>query len=298
MTPLRVGVWFDASHCCYGGPTVVLLGTLLGLKRLGVTVLLNEPGDVNWTMNNDRLANVVCRAPRLVIGPMAPSMNDEEDYTKNPVWIYGKDATVVVPTEWVRQFVCHGMPYDDGELRGNRRLSLWPSGVDTDFFSPLSQGQKTQDFFIYYKSQRHADLHRIHTLLFKSHFQLRGSVLAYYCYTPEMLRLAARSSRFCIVLNSTETQGLAMLEIMACDCPLFVLDSVEHKGKRVGMTGASSCPCWSAECGVKTSWDNLETDFPAFLTSLSSYRPREFVESAYSYEAAAASLLRIMGSAP
>jgi hypothetical protein len=299
MTPLRIGVWFDASHCSYGGPTAVLLGTLLGFKQLreDVVVLLNEPGDINWSLNGgEGLRDVVARAPRLVVGPMALTLEhgEEEAYAKNPVWKYADEAVVVVPTEWVRQFIYFSMPYGkpDG---GGRRLSLWPSGVDTNFFSP-SSAPKTQDFFIYYKSQAHADLHRIHALLFRSYFHLRGSVLTYYCYTPEMLRTAARASRFCIVLDKTETQGLAALEIMACDCPLFVLDCTQHQGQQIGINGASSCPCWADVCGVKTSWERLEADFAAFLPRVDNYKPRAFVESTYSHRAAAASLLSLARS--
>jgi hypothetical protein len=130
--------------------------------------------------------------------------------------------------------------------------------------------------------------------LFTKWFHLRGHVLSYYCYTPEMLRAAARSSRFCIVLNNTETQGLAMLEIMSCDCPLFVVDCTLYRGPTIAMSGASSAPCWSPACGKKTSWATIEADFAAFIASLASYRPREFVESGYSLRVAAASLRSLL----
>jgi len=303
MTPLRIGVWFDVAHLAYGGPTAVLLGTLLGFKqqREDLLVVLNEPGDVNWVLTGgEALRDRVPRAPRLVVGPLALALEDGETeaYGENRVWKYAADANVVVPTEWVRQYICFSMPYSkpDG---GSRRLSLWAAGVDTDFYSPSATGtgaaaEKTQDYFIYYKSQRHADLHRIQTMLFRSFFQLRGSALFYYCYTPEMLRAAARASRFCIVLDKTETQGLAMLEIMACDCPLFVVDYTKYEGNRIGIEGASSCPCWSDSCGVKTSWDRVEEDFAAFVLAVDNYRPRAFVESTYSYKAAASSLLQLL----
>lgn len=309
MTPLRIGVWFDVAHLAYGGPTAVLLGTLLGFKQQqeDLVVVLNEPGDVNWVLTGgEALRDIVPRAPRLVVGPLALAIEDGEkdEYTENPVWKYAADANVVVPTEWVRQYICFSMPYSkpDG---GSRRLSLWAAGVDTDFYSPsvtatatatATGTKKTQDYFIYYKSQRHADLHRIQSMLFRSFFQLRGSVLFYYCYTPEMLRAAARASRFCIVLDKTETQGLAMLEIMACDCPLFVVDHTKYEGNRIGIEGASSCPCWSDSCGVKTSWETIEEDFTAFVPAVSNatFRPRAFVESTYSYKAAAASLLQLL----
>ncbi len=274
-TPLRIGVWFDESHCAYGGPTILLLNTILGLAMSGeVLILLNEPGDVNWDMG------------------LTPSIRDRGiSFLRGPVALAGGEwckglSHALVPTEWVRQFIYRTKAAETAQL------CLWPAGVDTVYYSPGPH--KTQDFFIYYKSQRHADLHRIHALLFKQYFHLRGHVLAYYCYTPEMLRYAARSSRFCIVLNNTETQGLAMLEIMACDCPLFVVDCTVYEGPSCSMEGASSAPCWSPVCGKKTRWDSLEEDFAAFLTDLPSYRPRPFVESGYSLPVAAASLRSLL----
>ena len=85
-----------------------------------------------------------------------------------------------------------------------------------------------------------------------------------------------------------------MLEIMACDCPLFVVDYTKYEGNRIGIEGASSCPCWSDSCGVKTSWDRVEEDFAAFVLAVDNYRPRAFVESTYSYKAAASSLLQLL----
>jgi len=297
--PLRIGVWFDITHCCYGGPTGVLLGTLLGFflqSDVPVCVVLNEPGDINWYVGGGwTLKDLVHRTGgRIVTGPISVFLGEETGYETNDIW---KEAEhVLVPTEWVRHYICYGMPYHRQDLAGSRRISLWPAGVDTAFFSPDATSQKTQDFFIYYKSQKHADIHRILTFLFKRYFQLRGHIVPYYCYTPTMLRDAARSSRFCIVLNNTETQGLAMLEIMSCDCPLFVLDCKKFSGNRIEMSGASSAPCWSAECGVKSTWSTWETDFDAFLPHVESFHPRSFVESVYSYGAAASALIRLLGS--
>ena len=274
VTPLRIGVWFDANHFPYGGPTVVILNTILGFlldaeaSGRPVVLLLNEPGDVNW--NNGSLTNRVCSA---VTGPVSPLIGESD---------MKRESHVLAPTEWVRQCILHKLP-------SSPRISLWPAGVDTEYYSP-GVG-KTQDFFIYYKSQRHTDLHKIHEMLFTRYFHLRGHVLAYYCYTPEMLRQAARSSRFCIVLNNTETQGLAMLEIMSCDCPLFVVDCTTYRDTT---QGASSAPCWDAACGKKASWGHLHEEFAAFLSNLPSYRPRLFVESGYSLPVAAASLRSLL----
>jgi len=279
-TPLRIGVWFDVTHCAYGGPTVVLLNTILGfLLCEDIVILLNEPGDVNWDVGFT--SSIQSRGVSFVRGPVAPSATEECKGTSH----------ILVATEWVRQFLKHTKKTEAVQV------SLWPAGVDTVYYSPClspQEPQKTQDFFIYYKSQNHSELHIIHAMLFKRFFHLRGHVLAYYCYTPEMLRSAARSSRFCIVLDKTETQGLAMLEIMACDCPLFVVDCTAYRGDNCLMEGASSVPCWSPVCGKKSRWDSLEADFAAFLTELPNYRPRSFVESGYSLPFAASNLRSLL----
>jgi hypothetical protein len=116
-------------------------------------------------------------------------------------------------------------------------------------------------------------------------------VITYYNYDADMLRDAAASSRFCILIDNPETQGLAALEIMACDCPLFVLDATHFQSKTLAMGGATSVTCWDPKrCGKKSSREAMETDFPAFLAALPTYRPREFVLERHSYKAAARAL--------
>ena len=109
-----------------------------------------------------------------------------------------------------------------------------------------------------------------------------------------MLAEAARKSRFCIMLDRTETQGLASLEIMATNCPLFVLDWTTHECKTFIVNGASSVPCWDKRCGLKSSMETLEKDFPTFLNNMSTYKPREFVSEKYSFEASAHTLRELI----
>ncbi len=96
-------------------------------------------------------------------------------------------------------------------------------------------------------------------------------------------------------MSGTETQGLASLEIMACDCPLFVVDTTTFTVQTKQMEGASSVTCWSEEmCGMKSSMDNMPEDFPRFLEKVygGQYTPRAFVEAQYSWRAAAGALRR------
>jgi hypothetical protein len=293
--PLRVGVWFNSSHVAYGGPSLVLLGTILGLQQQEdpIIILLNEVGDVNWCMDkSDTFQLDLAKAPNMYIGPLAFSSSDAEteDYTQNNLWKYG--SNFLVPSHWYRWWIAQGLPFDNKEKAGHRICHIWGSGVDIDYFRPI--GERQQDYFIYFKSQNYPNLQKVHQFLFNNYFHYRGTVLTYYHYDKEMLREQANKSRFCIMVDNTETQGLASLEIMACNCPLFVLDCTQHKGHHIAMDGATSVPCMDQRCGVKTSWERMEQDFPMFLKGLSVFRPREFVSESFSFKSAAKNLLQIM----
>jgi hypothetical protein len=303
---LRIGIWFDARHCAYGGPTLVLIGTILGLykdaarRNKPIMILLNEPGDVNWALDaTENLEYTSQKAPNLLVGPACYSSADvavkNEELDNHPIWKHTKHG--IVPSMWFGKFISHGLPFLDPKRANGRRLHVWGAGVDVERFCPAPV-PKTQDFFIYFKSQRYDDLRAIQAYLFNNYFQFRGTILTYYSYSPEMLLEAARASRFCIMIDRTETQGLASLEIMACDCPLFVIDWTEHVHENeeqvYRIQGASSVPCMDHRCGMKSLWQTLEKDFPLFLKQLSTYTPREYVLESYSFEASAHKLRTLM----
>lgn len=304
---LRIGIWFDPRHCAFGGPTLVLLGTILGLyqdaerRKKPILILLNEPGDVNWALDRtEDLEHARQKAPNLYLGPCCFTGSEiglhDSELASNEIWKYSRNC--IVPTQWFGQFISHGMPFLDPKRSGGRRLHVWGAGVDIDRFCPALKPEKTQDFFIYFKSQNYDHLRMIHSYLFRNYFQFRGTIVTYYTYSPEILINAARSSRFCIMLDRTETQGLASLEIMACECPLFVLDWKEHtvevNDTAYTTKSASSVPCMDHRCGIKSSWETMEKDFPVFLKQLASYTPRQYVLESYSFEASARKLRNLI----
>ena len=305
-TPIRIGVWFDARHLAYGGPTAVLLGTILGFHQHAaetgrpVIILLNERGDLNWVMDRtEDLAHTLQQVPDAVVGPLVFSKEDAEldKPDDHAAWTHGR--RLIVASDWFRWWICRGLPFDTPDRNPDRKtLRVWEAGVDTDRFRPHKlqlthpiETSKSQDYFIYFKSQNYEQLAAVQSYLFHHYFGFRGTVLTYYNYDADMLREAAASSRFCIVIDNPETQGLAFLEIMSCDCPLFVLDATHYQGTKLAMGGATSVTCWDpTRCGKKSSREKLEADFPAFLAALPTYRPREFVVERHSYKASANTL--------
>ena len=292
---MRIGIWFNECHLSYGGPSHVIVGLILGLIQVvaDCVILLNEPGDINFIIDNTTdYKNAVYKSQHAVIGTLVFSGGEAEveEYASHVLWTTG--ATFVAPSEWYKYWICCGLPYTKPEVAKHRSLHVWGAGVDTEYFCP-SEG-KSQDYFIYFKSQDYGDLNMIHNYLFENYFNMRGHVLTYYHYDRHALKIAAQKSRYCIMLDRTESQGLASLEIMACDCPLFVLDWTRFQGNRLSIEGASSVPCMDNRCGMKSKKSSYKTDFPEFLKKLPTYTPRKHVLENYSYAAAAKNLVKIM----
>jgi len=297
---LRIGVWFDSAHCSYGGPTLVLLGGIIGLiqdaeaSQTPISILINEPGDVNWIVSHiPDYETVVKSLGNPLIGPMTFSHSDAlcKEYTTHDLWKAGNKF--IIASEWFKNLISIGLPFNDKEKVQTRSLTVWGSGVNTDFYIPSDK--KTQDYFVYFKSQKYADLKTLNVFLFNNFFKMSGSTLIYYHYDINTLKETAQKSRFCIFLSATETQCLAALEIMACDIPLFVIDTPTYTIEDIEAE-ATSVTCWDERCGMKTTIDKIETDFLLFYKMMEqgTYKPREFVLEKYSFKAAAHELRKLL----
>ena len=110
-----------------------------------------------------------------------------------------------------------------------------------------------------------------------------------------MLRDMAQKSKFCIMLDNEETQGLAALEIMACNCPIFCIDKKSYVRNNIMMSGSVTSICsWSdTDCGMKSTEEKWREDFPEFLKKINTYNPTKFVHEKYSFATTAKQLLQI-----
>jgi hypothetical protein len=313
MIPLRIGIWFNPTHTAFGGPAQVLVGTMLGFlgSEAGedVVLRLNEPGDINWIVDPPEKFDTVdwgTRGLRRAAGPLLFSAAHAtiQDPNTSPLWRLGERQLTLylAPSLWFGKWISHGLPFHD--LTHHRPMAIWGAGVNTDWFRPPCEVggvvPKAHTYFIYFKSQNWSDLRAVHDYLFANYFRIHGPVLMYYFYSHEELRAAATGSELCIFLDAAETQGLAALEIMACGCPLFVLDCEEYRAEGFVTKEATSVTCWSPRCGMKSSMARLAEDFPRFLAELEAgnYSPREFVVAEYSWAAAASKLRRLLETLP
>lgn len=107
---------------------------------------------------------------------------------------------------------------------------------------------------------------------------------------------ACANAPFCIWVGAHESQGFALQECLSSGTPIFVID-VDSLHNEISVNGhrywgpewshikATPAPYFDDTCGMITNVNNWRLDFDEFISKLSSYNPRSYVEENLSPEA-------------
>jgi hypothetical protein len=127
----------------------------------------------------------------------------------------------LVPSPWVKQL------YEDDAPALRGRISVWPAGVDVDFWTPdASTPPARREALIYRKDlpgQPNAGVEEIE----QAERRLRSSgfavtTLVYGTFTRPQYREALRRADLMVFYSPTESQCLAQVEAWAVDVPTLV----------------------------------------------------------------------------
>lgn len=265
------------------GPGKVLNNFKSGLLAMGITYKENpetvEKDDyviiLQWSDLADRIARFANKE-RLAIGPNICTYPSENGFVMS-----GEYKSLVVPSEWVKILYSKWINID--------KIDVWGSGIETDRFIDTSNDTKSIDFLIYFKNRGRQELERIEKIL-----SLKGyshTKLIYGGYTENQLLAETSRCKFCIVIVNTESQGIAIQEIMSTNTPIIVIDKT-HWDEMPGVE-ATSVPYWSEECGIKIS--NID-DLDSAIEKINiGFFPRNFIVENLNLLKSASDLLKIVG---
>lgn len=192
----------------------------------------------------------------------------------------------IVPSDWVKNLVIEKFKFP------KNKIEVWPVGIKT---SNLNKNIK-YDCLVYSKRRTKEELSQI--LNFLDSKNLSYNVVSYGNYSESDLELLSNQSRFCFMLNGTESQGIAVQEIMATDTPMFVWDLTDWNDQGPDWSvPATSVPYWSSECGEKFYHKSeMGETFEKFYSRIGEYTPRNFVENNLSYQKSVNKLLEILNA--
>jgi hypothetical protein len=260
-----INLWYQNAYPegVVRGPTKVISNTIRAFEDLKIPFAINEEKYqynffLPWDSYHIPIYNSLKNKDRSLIGPQIWPFSPEFSLLNE----YGK---VVVPSQWVGNLF--------SKYFNIEKLLVWPAPI----YAPEVSNNISVDCLIYFKNRSQNDLNLVLDLLERrrySHIQLD-----YGNYSQDQFKQALSSVRFCVIIDNTESQGIAIQEMMAANKPLFVWDQSiwDHMGSQYTVP-ASSVPYWSDDCGKKIqSLDELENSFDDFISNLNQYNPQKFV---------------------
>jgi hypothetical protein len=243
----------------------------MGLKRLGINVLVNEIGDLTGCLHDN--PQIMTHAPETLLGPnifIRPADRPE---------LVARYHNFLVPSAWV---------WDEykKDLGPDKKIIVWPVGIDTDRFCV----QKTHKHgcLLYFKNRSSEELATVQRMLGK--FGQFYTLVIYGSYTEDNLLSCLGSCSYAVLLTHTESQGIGYMEILSTGTPCFVLNQDNWRGRP-----ATSTPYFDGSCGFVSNLErDYEGDFRVFLGNLSSYSPRDYIFENHRLEISAEKYFEIL----
>ncbi len=299
--PRRMVRWALRGPKQPGGTMRVYLNLCDGLDRLNVPYRVNDYGYIHENPHElacvigqpHVLAKIPLETPILFGTSIYNHPSDDPDLLRRR-----KICRVLVPSPWVERMFSTVWP-------GN--ISVWPSGIDTDHWSPSKRSNKDVDVLIYDKVVRHRSRY-MRTIVEPLLDELRRrrlsvETLRYGYYREERLHDLSRRTRAMIYLSHHETQGLAAQQMLASDVPLLAWDQgglwkdPKYAPHLVRFGPVTSVPYWDERCGMKFKGGaDLQSAFDRFWFGVEAglYAPREMIAERLTLEGQAMAYLALV----
>jgi hypothetical protein len=186
------------------------------------------------------------------------------------------------PSKWVIDYM------REFDVCKDNYMLTWAVGVDTERFNDTDRQYKAfeYDCFVYYKNvTQQTPISKLATL--EKELKARGlkyKVLSYGSYSEEELAECTKKCRFGIFLTGTESQGLAIMEVMSSNVPVYVFDEKTflYNGYTFSNNNVSSSPYFDEKCGVRSTDESFNTFDNEFMKNIDKYNPRDFIVNNHS----------------
>jgi len=191
---------------------------------------------------------------------------------------------IIAPSEWVKnKFITKFRLPED-------KLAVWPVGIEE--FS--NTREPNYDCLIYFKRREQSELDAVKKFLVSNGLSYR--MVEYGTYGEDGFKQLVNSAKFCFLINGTESQGIAVQEIMSMGVPIIAWDIKEwlDQGEAYRVP-ATSIPYWDERCGEKFFMaDEMEQTFDKFYARINDYNPKDYVKENLSFESSVKTLLDIL----
>ena len=267
------------------GPHKVVKNLLMSLEQEKIEYAINEEKyEHNFLLQYNDIAHEKHSKIELdtcIIGPQVwlfdtygQFLIEHQDYYKK----------MIAPSQWVKDKFINKFNLPEN------KLSVWPVGIET--FN--NERDITYDCLIYFKRREQKELDAVKQFLDGKN--LTYKMVEYGGYGEDGFKDLVNQAKFCFLINGTESQGIAVQEIMSMGVPIIAWDIKEwlDQGEAYRVP-ATSIPYWDERCGeVFFNIDELDVTFSKFYAKLDEYDPKAFIKDNLSFECSVKTLLDIL----
>ena len=191
---------------------------------------------------------------------------------------------LIAPSQWVKDKFINKFNLPE------EKIAIWPVGIEE--FDNIRE--PSYDCLIYFKRRDESELSAVKKFLVSRGLSYR--MVEYGGYDEIGFRNLVNQAKFCFLINGTESQGIAVQEIMSMGVPIIAWDIKEwlDQGEAYRVP-ATSVPFWDGRCGEKFySIDKLGETFDYFYARINDYDPKAYVKENLSFESTVKTLLDIL----
>jgi hypothetical protein len=143
---------------------------------------------------------------------------------------------------------------------------------------------------VYFKKRQEEELKIVTDFL--SNKRIEYKIFKYGQYKNKDLLSFADDATFGIILDKTESQGIAIQEIMSRDLPLIISEYTQNFINGYEFE-ATSVPFWSDGCGIKIERLNeLDNTIDEILQNLAKFNPGKYINENLTYSISSKSLIK------
>jgi len=261
------------------GPQKVVKNLIQSLDDCEIPYSINEEIYdktlfVHWSVDMLPYYHNLKNKKNLLVGPQVWAWSNEFSLLKE----YNK---VLMPSRWCEKSLNKFFP--------QVKTGVWPVAI---YPPDIKENIKT-DCLVYFKRRPEEDLIKVLNYLDKNKISYTG--LQYGRYTQEEFKESLSEVKFCVIIDNTESQGIAVQEIMASNTPLIVWDVTEWTDSGdEWRCPATSIPYWGSECGEYfNNFDEFDKIFNLFLSKLDKYNPKKYADRELSPKKSIDTLLKL-----
>lgn len=256
-------------HCSMAmGPGKVVGYLLMGLNELKIDYKLNELSDNNLVLQNHKIIYEEGAIKNLILGPNVFDLPKDNKIAMN----HDGYKTLIVASDWVKKLYTRWIP--------EAKVAVWNVGIDYNKYQNI-QAEKKYDFLVYHKRRSVEDLNSAVAFLEKN--KLKYRVISYGTYADSDFVNIISECKYGLIINNTETQGIAIQEMMSCNLPLLVWDVKEWTDRGSdNLAYATSIPYFDNRCG-EVFFSIHEIDYRYQKLINSEYDPRSYIKEHCNY---------------